>query len=771
MINRFNNLNLGHKINLGFAALLLVLLGIGAIIFVAGRDATDKINLTVDVRVPTTLAASSAQANLLKMQAAVRGYLAVGDLQNIDDYNRAKERFQANLAELKALSADWTDQRDVERLDGLIATFATWLPIPDQLFALHDNPLQNQPALQQETVDVQPLNALLLADIDLLTRRLQNLNADAPQASAELTAQVIPVLNELGSFRASFEGMSTNLSAYAATGNLIFKFRYSTELVANSEQFGRLANFFDGAPGGDSESTMASAQPLFNRMAATRQEILSLSTQIFAAVEGEQSQRDLYLFQNEMEPETEQMLALLEALAAGQQTLLQAELDDGKQSLAALRYQTLLTGLIVLLLGAAMVYIFRRNIAKPLRRLSLTAERIGSGELTASATVETDDEIGHLARTFNRMTSQLYDTFQALGQAKESAETADRAKSKFLASMSHELRTPLNAILGYVQILQRDGDLSAAQANALAVIRGNGEHLLAFINDILDLSKIEARKLELLPAPMGLGDFLAKLVQMYLSRAQQKAGVDFVAQIAPELPATIVADETRLRQILLNLLENAFKFTQAGEVTLVVELVQKTAETAQLRFAVADSGIGISPLSLDRIFRPFEQVGDSQQRARGTGLGLAITQELVDAMDGEMMVESKLGAGSRFVLTATFPALWTVAEGQATVSPNGFARERAKRTDEERATPAAARHTQQATSSPIAPLPPAELALLLDMALKGELPRLQKHITQLAEAEPQQQPLADTLGELIKGYEEEQIVALLQGQQRNGDRV
>ena len=389
MINRFNNLNLGHKINLGFAALLLVLLLIVGIIFVAGRAATDKINLTVDVRVPTTLAATSAQANLLKMQAAVRGYLAVGDLQNIDDYNRAKERFQQNLAELKALSVDWTDGRDVERLDNLIKTFAIWLPIPDQLFALHDNPLQNQPALQRETVDVQPLNTALLADVDSLMQRLQTLNDEPTQTSQPL--------QDLSDFRTSFEGMSTNLSAYAATGNLIFKFRYSTELVANGEHFGRLADAFaSGEPLGTAESV----QPLFRRIAGTRQEILSLSTQIFAAVENEQSQLDLYLFQSEMEPQTEQMITLLEALAAGQQTLLQAELDDGKQSLAALRYQTLLAGLIVLLLGAAMVYIFRRNIAKPLRRLSLTAERIGSGELTARATVETDDEIGHLASTF-----------------------------------------------------------------------------------------------------------------------------------------------------------------------------------------------------------------------------------------------------------------------------------------------------------------------------------------------------------------------------------
>ena len=766
MIQRFNNLNLGHKINIGFAALLLVLLLIVGIIFVAGRTATDKINLTVDVRVPTTLAATSAQANLLKMQAAVRGYLAVGDLQNIDSYNRARERFQENLSALKMLSADWTDQRDVERLDQLIATFATWLPLPDQLFALHDNPLQNQPALQQETVDVQPLSAALLADVDLMMRGLENQNANVSQAS-ETAAQVA---SELTSFRTSFEGMSTNLSAYAATGNLIFKFRYSTELVANGEHFGQLADLLNNEP----SFASGSVQPLFARIAQMRQEILSLSTQIFTAVEGEQSQLDLYLFQNEMEPETEQMITLLEALAVGQQSLLQAELDDGKQSLAALRYQTLLGGAIALLLGAAMVYIFRRNIAKPLRRLSLTAERIGSGELTARAPVETDDEIGHLASTFNRMTSQLNDTFQALGQAKETAETANRAKSKFLASMSHELRTPLNAVLGYVQILQRDGDLSAAQANALSVIEGNGQHLLAFINDILDLSKIEARKLELLPAPIELNDFLTNVVQGYRSRAQQSASVDFVAEMAPELPMSVVADETRLRQILLNLLENAFKFTPRGQVQLDVALVQRARDSAQLRFTVSDTGIGMSAESLETIFRPFEQGGDLQQRAKGTGLGLAITQELVDAMDGEIAVESELGAGSCFTFAATFPARWVEYEGQEAMASNRFVHHSANVNGVSVPLVAAnhsANHTTnhlvQASVTPMARPPAAELSLLLDMALKGELPRLQKHVVQLAAAEPQHQPFADALGELIKNYEEEEIVALLQAQPRH----
>ncbi len=763
MFQRFNNLNLGHKINLGFAALVLVLLLIVGVIFAAGSAATDKINLTVDVRVPTTLAATSAQANLLKMQAAVRGYLAVGDLQNINNYNQAKAHFQQNLTQLKTLSANWTEPRDVERLDELINTFATWLPTPEQLFALHDNPLENQPALRLETVDVQPLNAALLADVERMTQRLQEATGD------EQTL----LLSALTGFHTSFDGMSTNLSAYAATGDLTFKFRYSTELVTNSKHFGDLVDSFSAnqqnanQQNNEQRAALNSSQPLFERLASTRAELLLLSNQVFAAVEGEESRTDRYIFQNEMEPETERMIALLESLALSQQTLLQAELLDGSRNLSNLRYQTLLGGVSVLLLGTAMVYIFRRNVAKPIHRLRNTAKRIGSGDLTARATVETDDEIGHLAITFNRMASELDETFQALAQAKETAESANRTKSKFLASMSHELRTPLNGVLGYVQILQRDGGLTAAQTDALGIIQRNGEHLLSFINDILDLSKIEARKLELLPTSIVLADFLGDLGEGYRSRAREQA-IQFSAQISPALPPIIVADQTRLRQILLNLLENAFKFTSAGKVTLAVELVQQTANTAHLRFTVADTGVGIPPQALDAIFRPFEQVGDSRQRAKGTGLGLAITQELVYAMDGDLTVTSTFGEGSEFVFEGTFPAVWLLRNGEAglispTASPhlplpaNGSS------------VVAAAAHGQNGAAPPLVAPPAAELSHLLDMALKGELPNLQKQVEQLANQAPAHRPFADALAKLIKNYEEEKIVSLLKSQEEKKD--
>ena len=227
--------------------------------------------------------------------------------------------------------------------------------------------------------------------------------------------------------------------------------------------------------------------------------------------------------------------------------------------------------------------------------------------------------------------------------ARLAADAANQAKSEFLANMSHELRTPLNGILGYAQILLNDRGVGESQIGALKVIRQSGEHLLALINDILDLAKIEAGKLELHPTDTDLAEFLGMIVEIAHVRAQQK-GLDFVTDIAPDLPVGIRVDERRLRQVLLNLLSNAIKFTDTGQVTLHVRF----SPPSRMGFEVCDTGIGIAPDWLGTIFEPFEQVGEIRRRAGGTGLGLTISRQFVRLMGSEIGVDSRVGQGSRF---------------------------------------------------------------------------------------------------------------------------
>jgi predicted ATPase/signal transduction histidine kinase/CheY-like chemotaxis protein len=219
---------------------------------------------------------------------------------------------------------------------------------------------------------------------------------------------------------------------------------------------------------------------------------------------------------------------------------------------------------------------------------------------------------------------------------------ANEAKSEFLSNMSHELRTPLNGILGYAQILKRAKNLEDTQVSGLKTIYNSGNHLLTLINDILDLSKIEARKLELYPENINFASFIDSITEIIGMRAEQK-NVCFAYETLGDLPQGVEIDEKRLRQVLLNLLGNAIKFTDKGQVTLRISAIEET-----FRFEVKDTGVGMTDEELEKIFQPFEQVGDTQKRAEGTGLGLAISRQLVELMGSEIKIKSEFGKGSTF---------------------------------------------------------------------------------------------------------------------------
>jgi PAS domain S-box-containing protein len=245
---------------------------------------------------------------------------------------------------------------------------------------------------------------------------------------------------------------------------------------------------------------------------------------------------------------------------------------------------------------------------------------------------------------------------EELRRASDAADQANKAKSDFLASMSHELRTPLNGILGYAQILKRDPELSEKQKSGVDVIQRSGDHLLNLINDILDLSKIEAQKLELQLTEFHLPDFLQQIANIIRVRAEQ-AELSFEYESVSDIPTGVRGDEKRLRQVLLNLLGNAVKFTEKGGVVLKVGYDNSSDGSQLLRFQVEDTGRGIPQDQLREIFQPFQQVSDHSRPVEGTGLGLSITKKLVGLMGGELGVTSVPEQGSTFWFTVDLPAV------------------------------------------------------------------------------------------------------------------
>ncbi|HTN82797.1 MAG TPA: ATP-binding protein, partial [Sorangium sp.] len=363
---------------------------------------------------------------------------------------------------------------------------------------------------------------------------------------------------------------------------------------------------------------------------------------------------------------------------------------------------------------------------------------------------------------------------EAERQARKTAEAESRAKTEFLRNMSHELRTPLNAILGYAQILRRSPGLEGRQATGLDTIQQSGQHLLTLINDLLDLAKIEAGKIELYPEPIHLSSFLTVVADIIRVRAEQKR-LYFSYEATPHLPQAVLVDEKRLRQVLLNLLGNAIKFTDRGRVRFGVQALSQDGATARLRFEVEDTGVGMTPEQPAKLFQSFGRVGDVRRRA-GTGLGLMISRQLVHLMGSEIHVESRPDEGSRFWFEVPLPVVELAAPLRSSERPPiGYEAPR-KPIDQEsllrivgaqlgltqvHARSAAERAGDGEDAEPLAP-PREEMEVLHALALEGNMRDIRKWAAYLTILGERYRPFADRLDRLAQDYQSQAILSLVE---------
>ena len=630
--------SISAKVNAGFV--ILFAMGVLSLFlyYQSSNTAVTEMELTAEKRVPAAILSSSAHIELLSMKSNLLGYLATGTLTYNEQYRVAKENFERYLNSLEQAS------EDVSALQAQLVKLKTLYRAADpkiqNLFDLHSNEVKNQPAIGLTRFKLVPLYNSIKENIEALRNKQPAAISDSKHSSdANLT-----------SFRNSLHDMVETIKRFATTHETYLKTVYSEQLVLSSKVLFKIKNDVVFTKSGDEE---------IKAIIRDHRELQRVVHDIMAIIESDKTHMDLYLFKTGVSNDIEMMLSLLRSIVSEQRDLLEHGLSSAVSQLGKAISQALILVALVLLLIIVFSYIYNRIISQPIRNLKKSVDIFADGDYSIKASVASNDEIGLLARSFNSLVSRLDENnkkiqlyLQETLKAKEKAERSDQAKSDFLANMSHEIRTPMNVILGFAEILRAQEE-DSRKSRYIESIFSSGKALLSLINDILDLSKIEAGKFELSYKPLKLSSLFDELMVIFSQKATEK-GLTIQSEISPKVPEILIMDETRLRQVLINLIGNALKYTNQGVIRLRVEVIgdEQLPGCASIQISVEDSGIGIPESKLETIFEPFEQIkGNDMRQSGGTGLGLTITKRLTEIMGGTIAVQSLVNQGTIFSIS------------------------------------------------------------------------------------------------------------------------
>ncbi len=445
----FADLKIGAKLGLGFGVLVALIFFSAVVSYTSSAQATTRIQKSDDVLVPAALTASQAQADLLRMLSDVRGYLALGDAIYRDSYLQSAQAFEANLAKLEEQSSD-LDPSDQARLKELRKTYEQWRPLPEQLFELRDDQLDREPAYRMLATDgVEHAGNVIIALNQMI----------AEQSKQTPSVENMAIMDDMSKFQGNFLAMLSALRGYVTTRNPVYRYEYGANKGANDEAWSRLLQ--------DKSKLTKSQQQFMADIGRERQSFLIMPDEIFKILESTDYswRKDLYLFNTEAVPLADQMDKSLSDLVKNQQNTLRSELSSGRRSLEVANLYIIGSGIVALLFGLIMAYASRSAIALPIGRLTHVAEQIREGALDTQAKVESRDEIGILAATFNNMTSKLRSTLFQVRKEKKRADdllevvipigvelTTEKDFNRLLEKMLLEAKSFCNADMGMLYL-------------------------------------------------------------------------------------------------------------------------------------------------------------------------------------------------------------------------------------------------------------------------------------------------------------------------------